>query len=293
MKSWTLWGAAVAISVGLLAAVASPVAGSVTIGETHDPGSQQCTDGYDWVQPTVSSGNSYAVPSTGGVVSWVVISWATNATGAAPNEKLTFKVFRKVGEPARYQVVAHDGPRTLTPGGTSVNTFATSLLVRPGDVLGLYADTGDPPCVFLVNGAFGSKFSLSNLADGQSADFEPDDDTFLNVKATLTPDNSFTLESKRSHKKKGTATLSFNLPNPGELIGSGKGAKVSIANATATGSVVVPGAGPSQLLVKAKGKKKRKLNDTGKVKLPLTVTYTPTGGDPSTQSVKVKLKKRL
>ena len=32
---------------------------------------------------------------------------------------------------------------------------------------------------------------------------------------------------------------------------------------------------------------------TGKVKLNLAITYTPTGGDPSTQSVKVKLKKKL
>jgi hypothetical protein len=29
------------------------------------------------------------------------------------------------------------------------------------------------------------------------------------------------------------------------------------------------------------------------VKLSVAVTYTPTGGDPSTQSVKVKLKKKL
>ena len=46
-------------------------------------------------------------------------------------------------------------------------------------------------------------------------------------------------------------------------------------------------------MYKAKGKKKRKLNETGKVKLNVAVTYTPTGGDPSTQSVKVKLKKNI
>ncbi len=40
------------------------------------------------------------------------------------------------------------------------------------------------------------------------------------------------------------------------------------------------------------GKKKRQLNETGKVKLNVAVTYTPTGGDPSTQSRKLKLKKR-
>ena len=45
------------------------------------------------------------------------------------------------------------------------------------------------------------------------------------------------------------------------------------------------------MLIKAKGKKKRKLNETGKVKLNVAVSYTPSGGDPSTHSVKVKLKK--
>ena len=36
----------------------------------------------------------------------------------------------------------------------------------------------------------------------------------------------------------------------------------------------------------------RASNETGKVKLNIAVTYTPTDGDPSTQSVKVKLTKR-
>jgi hypothetical protein len=45
--------------------------------------------------------------------------------------------------------------------------------------------------------------------------------------------------------------------------------------------------------VKAKGKKLRTLNDTGKVKVTASVTYTPTGGDPQTQQLKVKLKKNV
>ena len=46
-------------------------------------------------------------------------------------------------------------------------------------------------------------------------------------------------------------------------------------------------------MVKATGKKRKKLNKTGKVKLSVAVTYTPTNGDPGTESVKVKLKKKL
>ena len=55
---------------------------------------------------------------------------------------------------------------------------------------------------------------------------------------------------------------------------------------------LVLGEHTAQLLIKAKGKKKRKLNETGKLKLNVTIIYTATGGDPSTQSQKVKLIKR-
>ncbi|HEY6653887.1 MAG TPA: hypothetical protein VI028_07150 [Solirubrobacterales bacterium] len=44
--------------------------------------------------------------------------------------------------------------------------------------------------------------------------------------------------------------------------------------------------------IKASGKKKRKLNETGKVKVAPTLTYVPTGGDPTSQSTTLKLRKR-
>ena len=110
------------------------------------------------------------------------------------------------------------------------------------------------------------------------------------------PSNAFTLGSPTLNKKKGTATLPVTLPNPGELTGSGNGVKASSANNAVTSKSV--GAGQGQLLIKARGRKKRKLNETGKVKLTVAVTYTPTVGNPptsgaaSTQTIKVKLKKR-
>jgi streptogramin lyase len=105
------------------------------------------------------------------------------------------------------------------------------------------------------------------------------------------PSNAFTIGAITRNKKKGTATLSANVPNPGELTASGSGVRASSAGRAVTSKSV--GAGQAQLLIKATGKEKRKLNETGKVKLNVAVTYTPTGGDPSTQSVKVKLKKKL
>jgi hypothetical protein len=104
------------------------------------------------------------------------------------------------------------------------------------------------------------------------------------------PSNAFTLGDLKRNKRKGTATLTVTVPYPGELTGSGQGVKVAGA---AVISKTVPAAGPVNLKVRAKGRKKQKLNETGKVKVKPKITYTPRGGDPATQSIKVKLKKNL
>jgi hypothetical protein len=113
----------------------------------------------------------------------------------------------------------------------------------------------------------------------------------VNITAVFEPSNSVTPGETALNKKKGTATLNLTLPNPGDLTASGNGVKASSAGHAVVSKSV--GAGPAQLLIKAKGKKKKTLNETGKVKLNLAITYTPTGGDPSTKSMKVKLKKKL
>jgi hypothetical protein len=100
--------------------------------------------------------------------------------------------------------------------------------------------------------------------------------------------SSFTIDGIRRNKKKGTATITAGIDFPGELIASGKGVKASSA---VTSKAVA--AGQAQLVIKAKGKKRRNLNEKGKVKLKLTVTYTPASGIAHTQSLKVKLKKKI
>ncbi len=177
----------------------------------------------------------------------------------------------------------------LLAGGV-LNTFSTSVPVRAGDVLGSStpADAGAHPAAGSL--AHGDSYILrdGNLADGESGDFPLNQPDFrLNISAVVTPSNSFTL-GETTRNKTGSATLTVNVPNPGQLSLSGNGVKSAAAHsATAVGA---PGA--VELKVRAKGKKKRKLNETGKVKVNVAVTYTPTGGDLSSQSIKVKLKKK-
>jgi hypothetical protein len=271
-----------AILAGLsVAASASPAAASVTIGQLAPGSAAPCNGapGTDYLQPTVTSGNSYVMPATG-----TIVSWSTKAdAGSAP---LTMKVFRKVADPARYQVVGHDESGTLATG---VNGRTANLAVRAGDVLGIHRPAATSSCVFSAPGET-YLYREVDLADGASVDFLSSTDFRPNLTAVLVPDNNFTLGKIKRNTKKGTATLTVEAPNPGELTGSGEG----VTAAGAAGAVIsktVGAPGEVKLLIKAKGKKRRKLNETGKVKLNISISYTPTGGDPNTQSRKLKLKK--
>jgi hypothetical protein len=280
----TVWGAL--IWSGLILAVgAAAAAASITIGQAA-ANTFSCTGNDDWLQPSVTSGNSYVVPATG-----TITSWTTNDSAAG--QQLTMKMYRKVGDPATYKVVGHAGPQALTPDGVAGNTFPANIAVQPGDVLGFHTVTSFGQCAF---SAPGEQFLISSgdLADGASGPFNTNSSLHvrLDIQATLVLDNSFSLGATERNKKKGTATLNLTLPNPGDLSASGNGAQIASSSAQAVISKSV-GAGQAQLLVKATGTKRKRLNQNGKVKLNISVTYTPTFGDPSTQSVKVKLKKNL
>jgi hypothetical protein len=264
-----------------LAASASPSTASVTVGQTA-PSSITNSDSYDFLQAVLVSGTSYVLPVNGTLTSW---STYANANGGM----LAMEIFRPLGGNS-FMAVTHEGPRPLNP--SALNTFTgLSVPVKAGDLLGdsTPSSAGLPAAIFpAVPGDQLLVYSPA-LADGDQAPFFHDDPARVNISAVINPTNSFTLGGVTRNKKKGTATLAFSLPNPGDFSGSGQGAQVVSGPVTST---AVP-AGTSTLVVKAKGKKKRKLNEKGKVKVNLVITYTPTGGDPSTQSVKVKLKKRL
>ena len=270
-----------------LTASASP-ARAVTIGQTGSPATT-CADNIDRLQPTVTSGNAYVVPSTGGISNWTVTSWSTQALSGA-GQTLAMKVYRPLGG-STYMVVGRNGPHPLAV--STLNTFPASVAVKAGDVLGLSTtpDAGLPGCRF---GADGHLSHTGNLADGESGEFDAGGlNGRLNVSAVIAPTNSFKLGDVDHNRRKGTATLTVeDVPNPGELVASGKGVKrASAAGAAVISKAVTPGT--ASLLIKAKGKKKKKLNQKGKVKLNAAITYTPTGGDPKTQSLKVKLKKKV
>ena len=74
------------------------------------------------------------------------------------------------------------------------------------------------------------------------------------------------------------------VPGPGVVSVSGKGIKPRSVEAGGKESV--------SLTIKATGSKKKKLKKKGKVKVKATFEYTPTGGDPNTETAKIKLKRK-
>jgi hypothetical protein len=271
-----------AIALGLLALsapAAAPAATTITIGQTGSP-SGTCTGNADFAQRQVGAGTEYTVPSTGGIVSWTATSWSTQASSGSA-QSLTLKFFRLVSG-TTYQAVAHDGPHAVTPN--IINTFSANVEVKAGDLLGLHTIGFTSGCLF--NGATGDvRLSRAgDLADGESGDFLVFSSLRVNASAQLFPTNSFETGVISRNKKKGTATLMLDIPNPGVLTVSGKGVKATVSAASQVQ------AGTVKLKLAAKGKQRKKLRAKGQVRLKPTITFTPTGGDPNAQTTKVKLK---
>jgi hypothetical protein len=242
----------------------------------------------DYIQNSVSSGASYVVPETG-----TITSWSHNAR-AIGGQTLTMKVFRRVSDPF-YRVVGLDGPRNLQSG--ILNTFQSSVPVQAGDILGLNCLNGGVSTCLQTTGTtpsdtFLSRNTIPNLNNGEAAAFSgPSAGASLNITAVLEPSNAVTVGATTIDKKKGTATLNLTLPNSGDLTASGTGVSAASAGHAVPSKAVTAGA--TQLLITATGKQRKKLNQKGKVTLSVAITFTPTNGDPATQPVQVKLKKKL
>ena len=271
------------LAIGLTAAVTGilvtlPTASAaINVGLVGDPAASECDPNFDFFATSGPGGsNPFTITETGEITSW------TTFASAVPGQRLEMKVFRKVADPLTFQAVGHAGPQTLTPGGTAGNTFPASIAVKPGDILGLHNLDDNTHCAVLSPEWAFNLFD-GDLADGQAQPFTASLGGYPDVQANLVPDNTFRLAKTKRNPRKGNATLTFDLPNPGTISGSGGGAKVAKSKSVA--------AGKAKLKVKARGSKSQTLNSDGKVKLKLQVIYTPTGGDPKAKKLKVKLLK--
>ena len=96
----------------------------------------------------------------------------------------------------------------------------------------------------------------------------------------------FTLGTVTRDLRRGSASVTAYVSNPGLVAISGSGVKKRNVEKT----VAVPGPVPFQIA--SAGSFKRRLERKGKVTIIPTVTFYPTGGEPASKSLTVKLRKR-
>jgi hypothetical protein len=260
----------------LTAAAPSRAAGSVTIGQlTPFPPSAACsTSNVDFLEPSVTGGNLYVARQAG-----TITSWTTNSSGAGAH--YVIKIFRRTPDPDVFQVIGHAPSHTLTSG---LNTVAVNLPVKSGDMIGFNESGAPSSCVFSAPGD-SVLTSAGNLSDGATGTFSAQNDVRLNLTAVLVPDNGFTLGGISRDRKRGTASITATTSNPGIVTVSGKGLRKRRSKSLAV-------AGPVTFQLKPSGRTARRLVRKGRVTVAPTVTFLPSGGDPSTQSIHLKLLER-
>jgi hypothetical protein len=256
------------------ASAGSASAETRTIGQIAPPGSNGgCFGCTEFQIATAPSSPSYDVPPG----RWTVTSWTSQ--GGTTDSLLRLRVFRPGPAAGEYTVLAESAEMTV-PAGASP-PFATSLPVQGGDLIGVRTGTSA--------GTPASTWPMCGGIDGG----------LINIAATITapdappspPSNSFSVAKVKRDRQNGTATLTVDVPGPGTLDLSGTGVKSQRAArvARAIGARPVAAAGPVDLKLKAKGKARKRLRKHGKAKVKVAVTYTPTGGQPNTQPLRVKL----
>lgn len=260
----------------LTAAAPARAAASVTIGQlTPFPPSAACsTSNVDFLEPSVTGGNLYVARQAG-----TITSWTTNSSGAGAH--YVIKIFRRTPDPDVFQVIAHAPSHTLTSG---LNTVAVNLPVKSGDMIGFNESGAPSSCAFSAPGD-SVLTSAGNLSDGATRTFTAQNDVRLNLTAVLVPDNGFTLGGISRDRKLGTASITATTSNPGIVTMSGKGLRKRRSKSLAV-------AGPVTFQLKPTGRTARRLVRKGRVTVAPTVTFLPSGGDPSSQSIHLKLLER-
>jgi hypothetical protein len=182
---------------------ADPLA-AVRLGQVAPDDPADCGAPSNLVQASTGPSPTYRVPVDGAITRW---SHAGDP-GAAGSGRL--QVWRPAGGTS-YRLVGNSAVRTFAPG---LNTFATSIRVRAGDLLGLRGGA-EAGCMF--SGEVGDLVrgdgpGAGDPAPGATRDMSIDEPELrVNVAATLEPDDRLALDvdaAARQTPEKLAVTLS-------------------------------------------------------------------------------------
>ncbi len=259
-----------ATAVTLLCTAVPSSWATVTIGSDFSPpasGSTLC--GCTMAQAALP-GALVASPVNG-----TVVRWRIKAHPAGPGP-FNLRVLRPLGTAALF--LGTSAPESA-PGG-AIKESGTSLPISIGDLIGVDSPGGaaiefvDAPGAsrqvwgtIPANGATASPISSQEVENFLNADIEP---------------TSTVTVAKPKADKKGTATLTVTVPNPGALAVTGRLVKSATAAPTAPGLV--------ELKLRPTPKTRARLREKGKARGRVQVSFTPSFGQASSQSVRLKLR---
>jgi hypothetical protein len=195
---------------------------------------------------------------------------------------------------SNYELQWTTSPRFDFPGGGLLIRFSNPTSDFASDTT-CDSNLGGANSAADASGFFvGRRFSDP---DGVSPWTDGDDGAIGQFRLVLQPTSgAFSFGKISRNKRKGTAQLPVEVPDPGTLTLSGKGVKARTAGGRAETSVA--SAGTVKLTIKPKGKLKKKLRTRHKARVTVKVRFAPSAipghpaGDPTTQIKRVKLIRR-
>jgi hypothetical protein len=286
---------AVALGVSLLAPTTSH--GVVTIGSnlgrTLD-GSSSCGGGCTFAQAALASEfqapNGLVSPVNGTITLWRI----RVGDSASPT---SLRVIRRLGGGLS---TGAGTSAPVTPQLFSINSFPAQLPIAIGETIGINCcQTGASSEYFVSAGGIREVWFAPQLADGgpgraptATIGWE------MALNADIEPTSAFRIV-KAKPKKRGKVQVTVDSPNAGTLAAGDKRAKLAAAAGTGkkkvkylkSVSTQVTAPGQATLVVKPTKAARQALALSGKLKAKLKLVFTPSGGSPSTQVSKVKLKR--
>jgi hypothetical protein len=199
------------------------------------------------------------------------------------------------------------GAASINSAGHNLADDGTCLLEGAGDlpdtapVLGPLGDNGGPTATMALSygspavdqgagdGLTGDQrgrgrpvdlSSIANAPGGDGADIGA-----FELQANELQSNGFRIGKAKRNEKRGTARLAVKLPGPGSI-------ELATTKTVKGKTKRVAGAGSVKLPIKPRGQAKRRLQRTGKTTVKAKITFAPAGGEPNTDSKRVKLKLR-
>jgi hypothetical protein len=288
----------VALALAMLAPAAAR--GTVTIGSNLgrvpnvltgcDP---SCTRVPASLTPAALAAGGVSSPVNGTVVTWRI----RVGNSSAP---VRFRVVRRF--PGDLGTGAGTSA-TVTPPIQSITAFPTRLPIAVHESIGVDCCVGGGGVIGVSGGNGTTDFWLPALADGAAPrarfQFGPQDMFETAINADIEPTSAFTISQVKLGKG-GKVTVTATLPNPGTLEGGDK-RDPRLASASAgkkkqkflkRSTMPVGVAGQTiRLLAKPTKQARALLREKGRLKAKLKVVFTPTGGNPATQVLPVRLKR--